>query len=96
MFRNDVTLHDQGGEATIETDETPPRQIKLVLRDVDWTYGVNRASLVLYVYEDVDDDRAASYAWAEGGAERIGINLRWIQASCTVRDSKTPYIETDR
>lgn len=94
MFRSDVTVHDQGGEAIIETDETPPRQIKLLLRDVDWTYGVNRPSLVLYVYQDADDVRAASYAWAEGGADRVGINLRWIQASCTVSNSKSPYVTT--
>ena len=77
-----IRLHDQGGEAQIETGETPPRRISLKLRDVDWPFGERRPSLTLYVHE-AGDPRAVSYAWAEGGADRIGINLRWIQASCT-------------
>lgn len=81
-FRRGVTLHDQGGEAELITDEETPRRIRLRLRNVDWPYGTNRPSLTLYVLEG-DSDRAVSYAWNEGNAERIGINLRWLQASCT-------------
>ena len=81
-FRRGVSLHDQGGEAVLMTDEETPRKIRLRLRNVDWPYGSNRPSLTLYVMEG-DSDRAVSYAWNEGDAERIGINLRWIQASCT-------------
>ena len=81
-FRRGIKIHDQGGEAELMTDESPQRKIRLVLRDVDWPYGRNRPSLVLYVMEG-DNDRAVSYSWGEGGAERIGINLRWMQASCT-------------
>lgn len=88
-FRRGVTLHDQGGEAVLITDEETPRKIRLRLRNVDWPYGTNRPSLTLYVLEG-DDDRAVSYAWNEGNAERIGLNLRWLQASCTyVPDSAT-------
>ncbi len=78
-FRSNVVLHDQGGEAEIESDD---RKVRLKLRDVDWPYGERRPSLTLYVHEG-DDDRAVSYAWTGGGEERIGINLRWLQASCT-------------
>lgn len=81
-FRRGVTLHDQGGEAELMTDEETPRRIRLKLRNVDWPYGTNRPSLTLYVLEG-ESDRAVSYAWNEGNAERIGINLRWLQASCT-------------
>ena len=81
-FRRGITLHDQGGEARFVTDEDPARTVKLRLRDVEWTYGTNRPSLTLYVMEG-DSDRAVSYAWTEAGADRIGINLRWMQASCT-------------
>jgi len=81
-FRQGVALHDQGGDALIETAEQPPRKVRLRLRDVDWPYGDRRPSLTLYVYEG-DSDRAVSYAWTEGGSDRIGINLRWVQASCT-------------
>jgi len=81
-FQRDILIQDQGGNAVLMTDETPPRKIEFKLRDVDWTYGANRPSLTLYIHEG-ENDRATSYAWAEGGAGRIGINLRWIQASCT-------------
>lgn len=81
-FRRGVKLHDQGGEAELITDEETPRRVRLRLRNVDWPYGTNRPSLTLYILEG-DSDRAVSYAWNEGNAERIGINLRWLQASCT-------------
>ncbi|MEQ8405850.1 MAG: chromophore lyase CpcT/CpeT [Oceanicaulis sp.] len=81
-FRQDVFLHDQGGRAEIVTDEETPRTIELRLRDVEWPDASRRPSLTLYVHED-GSDRATSYAWTEGGAERVGLNLRWLQASCT-------------
>ena len=81
-FTRGVLLHDQYGEAIVETDEDPARQISLRLRNVEWTYGTNRPSLSFYIHE-AGNDRAISYAWAEYDAERIGINLRWLQASCT-------------
>nr|WP_156780759.1 hypothetical protein [Hyphomonas sp. Mor2] len=89
-FRRGVKLHDQGGVAELITDEEPARRIRLLLRDVDWPYGTNRASLTMYVLEG-DSDRAVSYTWTEAGADRIGINLRWLQASCT----HTPDEDTD-
>lgn len=81
-FRQGLTLHDQGGEVMMVSDETPPRVVRLRLRDVDWPYGERRGSLTLYVLEG-EVDRALSYAWTGAGEDRIGINLRWLQASCT-------------
>ena len=81
-FRRGVKLHDQGGVAELITEEETPRRIRLRLRDVDWPYGTNRPSLTMYVLEG-DNDRAVAYTWTEAGADRIGINLRWLQASCT-------------
>lgn len=79
----DVWIHDQGGTATIRTDEAPSREFYLKLRNVEWPYGTNRPSLTLYVHE-AGNDRALSYAWADPRGERVGVNLRWIQASCTM------------
>jgi hypothetical protein len=80
-FRN-LWIHDRGGTATFTTDETPPRQLTLTLRRVAWPFGSSRPSLTLYVSEK-PGERAISYAWAEEDAERVGVNLRWMQASCT-------------
>lgn len=82
FFQRGVLLHDQGGAAVVTTDESPARRLTLKLRRVEWPYGANRPSLTLYVMEE-GGDRAVSYAWGEYDAERLGINLRWMQASCT-------------
>jgi hypothetical protein len=88
QFIRDVWIHDQGGIASVTTDETPVRTVRLRLRDVEWPFGTNRPSLTLYVLGEEGSDRAVSYAWGEGGAERLGINLRWLQASCTAAPEK--------
>ncbi len=82
-FRRGLTVHDQGGTIWMETEEDAPQQVGIKLRNVRWPYGRNRPSLVLYAYKP-DQDQAVSYAWADPGAQRIGINLRWMQASCTL------------
>jgi hypothetical protein len=82
QFQRGGWIHDQGGDLALKTDEAPPRTVRLKLRRVEWPTGNNRPSLTLYVHEG-DNRRAASYAWSEYDAERLGINLRWIQASCT-------------
>ncbi len=81
-FKQGLEIYDQGGFVWIETEEEAPKRIGIKLRNVEWPYGNNRPSLVLYAYRETAD-RAVSYAWAEPTAERIGLNLRWMQGSCT-------------
>jgi hypothetical protein len=76
-------IHDQGGELAVKTDETPVREFYIRLRNVEWPYGTNRPSLTMYIHEK-GNPRAISYSWADEGATRVGINLRWLQASCTL------------
>ena len=82
-FRRGLEIHDQGGMVWLETEEEAPQQVGIKMRNVRWPYGNNRPSLVLYAYRP-GEDRAVSYAWADPSAQRIGINLRWMQASCTL------------
>ncbi len=86
FFKAGVPLHDQGGEVWIDTDEKAPQRIGLKMRQAVWPYGISRESLVLYVHKPENPDKAASYTWANPGADRIGLNLRWMQASCTRKD----------
>jgi CpeT/CpcT family (DUF1001) len=87
FFKRGVLVHDQGGLATVTTDETPARNLRFRLRRVEWPSGTNRPSLTLYALGQ-ESDRALSYAWADYDADRLGINLRWMQASCTEAPEK--------
>ena len=82
-FRRGLEIYDQGGMVWLATEEQPPEKVGIKMRNVRWPYGNNRPSLVLYAYRP-DEDRAVSYAWADPAAQRIGINLRWMQASCSL------------
>ena len=82
-FRRGLEIYDQGGMVWLATEEQPPEKVGIKMRNVRWPYGNNRPSLVLYAYRP-DEDRAVSYAWADPSAQRIGINLRWMQANRTL------------
>ncbi|MEM8920128.1 MAG: CpcT/CpeT family chromophore lyase, partial [Pseudomonadota bacterium] len=81
-FKRGLWIHDRGGELQLKTEDGAPADIYLKLRRVSWPHGTRRPSMTLYVHE-TDNDRALSYAWTEYEADRIGVNLRWLQASCT-------------
>jgi hypothetical protein len=82
FYARDLTIHDQGGEVWVTTDETTPRTYGFRLRNVRWPTGQNADALTLYVH-DQKDAPAISYAWASPDATRIGINLRTLQGSCS-------------
>ncbi len=84
LFVPGLKLHDQGGRVAFGGDDTGAPPVVLRMRNVVWPSGPNKPSLVLYVHKPEMPNRAESYSWADPEAKRIGINLRWMQASCTV------------
>lgn len=85
-FVNNLQIHDQGGWIRIPaTDDY--EEIGLKMRNVLWPMGNNRPSRVLYAYRGGAEDTAVSYAWTSPDEPRLGINLRWVQVSCTQGDS---------
>lgn len=81
-FAGGLLSFDQGGRVAIPGEGVAP-DITIRLRNVTWASGSrNKPSLVLYVHKD-DPERAESYAWASPDASLVGINLRWMQGSCT-------------
>ncbi len=95
LFQQNLTLHDQGGRVTVGGGESGAEEVTLRMRAVHWPPpSTNRPSMVLYIHKD-DPDRAASYSWADIGASRVGINLRWMQASCTIKDAERPSEVTE-
>lgn len=83
VFVPDLRVHDQGGTAWFESEGENPVRVGIKIRNVRWPYGRNRDSLVLYAYRD-GSDRAESYVWTSPDGTRIALNLRWMQASCTL------------
>ncbi len=79
-----LKLHDRGGRVQFGGGDTGAPAVVLRMRNVVWPSGTNKPSLVLYVHNPENPDHAESYSWADPQAKRIGINLRWMQASCTI------------
>ena len=81
-FDRALPIHDQGGRVLVSPEGAPPVVIRM--RNVVWPApSTNRPSLVLYVHRPESPDRAESYSWADPDARMVGINLRWMQASCS-------------
>lgn len=85
-FDSGLMIHDQGGRIRAAGGDSGAPVAIVRMRNVIWPPPMrNRPSLVLYVHTEDDPDRAVSYSWADLSANRVGINLRWMQASCTVQ-----------
>ena len=84
-FRPGLKILDQGGRIWLTSDEAEPQTAGIKMRRVRWPTGTNADSLVLYAHRP-DEDRAVSYTWGHVDAERIAMNLRWMQASCTLSE----------
>ena len=90
---DNLSLHDQGAE-TWFVDKNG-RNLGLRLFNVAWPINnyegyFTRDSLVLYVIEKLDDGSTKEhcYAFTLPEANRIGINLKWLLASCFMISGK--------
>lgn len=82
-FTRGLKTFDQGGRVFVSGEGEAP-DVTFRLRNVTWAKGSrNRPSFVLYVHKD-DPGRAESYSWASPDADLVGINLRWVQGSCSM------------
>lgn len=94
-FASGLESFDQGGRVVVPGEGMAP-DLTIRLRNVTWAKGSrNKPSLVLYVHKD-DPERAESYGWASPDASLVGINLRWMQASCSRADAPPPTGEAAR
>ena len=53
----------------------------------NWSYGMQRETLVVVVQEGDESGPTLVYGWTEPGADRIGVNPGWIRLQC---DLDTP------
>ena len=79
-----LKMHDQGGRVRFGGGDTGAPEYILRMRNVIFATGTNRPSVVLYIHTPQDPDRAISYAWGDPDVSRLGVNLRTMQASCTI------------
>ncbi len=90
---DNLSLHDQGAETWFVDKDG--RHLGLRLFNVDWPINnydgyFTRDSLVIYVIEKLDDGNVKEhgYAFTLPEANRIGINLKWLLASCFMVSGK--------
>ena len=90
---DNLSLHDQGAETWFVDKDG--RNLGLRLFNVDWPINnydgyFTRDSLVIYVIEKLDDGstKEHGYAFTLPEANRIGINLKWLLASCFMISGK--------
>lgn len=85
---DNITLHDRGDSYWFTSNETPARKLGIALWQVDWPINnykgaFTRDSLVLSVNEKTAEGSVElGYAFIEPDAERIGLNLKWLLATC--------------
>lgn len=85
LFRSGMQTHDQGGRLRLGGGDSGAPEAIVRIRNVVWPRpSSNRPAIVLYVFTPDDMNRAVAYGWADPGAVRVGINQRWMQASCTL------------
>ncbi|MDH3589621.1 MAG: hypothetical protein OEQ74_09470 [Gammaproteobacteria bacterium] len=88
----DIRIHDQGGAAWFTSKEGRRLGVSLFL--VDWPINnyegiFTRDSFVIYVSEEIDGERKEhGYAFTIPEADRIGINLKWMLASCFMKSNR--------
>lgn len=86
-FAASLAIHDQGGRIAARDADAPGAVLRL--RQVIWPPpSRNKPSLVLYVHRPDEPDRAVAYAWADPQARLLGLNLRWIQGSCSREEAQ--------
>lgn len=81
-FQQGLRLHDQGGEIALVTDEEPQRAYFLRLRRLDWPFGAAQPTTTLAIHT-AGDESPLSYVSADYDARHVGLNMGWMQATCT-------------
>ena len=74
-----VRIHDQGG--TYPFTYRDGREMVFTFRN-NWSYGMQRETLVVIVQEGDETGPTLVYGWADKKADWIGVNPGWIRLQC--------------
>ena len=79
-----LTLHTEGAKQELIRPNGISTGIEVELAALTYQ-GTGAQILKLALYRK-GETRAFTYIWSENGANRLGINLRWIQVGLTRED----------
>jgi len=80
-FQRPLKVHNQGGIARFGP-KSDPNKYYFMLKTTLFPVGEWSDVFEMFVHER-DNDKAVSYVWTAVDSPRIGINLRWMQGSCS-------------
>ncbi|MBM3789451.1 MAG: hypothetical protein FJW35_03765, partial [Acidobacteria bacterium] len=76
----DIALHDQGARVAVRSEK---KEYEIELAEL--VYQSSKIPILKLALYEKGEVQSFAYTWTHPGAERIGINLRWIQAGFTLR-----------
>ena len=98
----DLRVMDQGGIAWVKapTREHPDREMAVRVRNVRWAMNNSAVnftndSFVMYLDQRIDGvESNVAYAWSTPQTPRMGMNLHWLQAHCSLKPLREtrPYL----
>ncbi len=83
-FFADLRVHNEGQILPLVTADGQDSGYAIELARL--TYQNTRVAILKLGLIDVATGKTITYAWADPGATRIGINLRWLQVGLTAED----------
>lgn len=84
QFVRGLELHTEGDRQELFRKDGTSTGIEVELAAL--TYQGTGAQILKLALYRVGESRAFTYIWSENGADRIGINLRWLQVGLTRQD----------
>ena len=85
-----IHTHDQGG--TFAFKHPDGRDMVFTMRNT-WSYGMRRETLVVVVQEGDESGPTLVYAWAEPGADRIGVNPGYLRVQCDLDTAENVQLQ---
>lgn len=88
-FHSKISMHDQGDISEFTTTSSVPKNYFIRLKQTVFPAGKRPNVFEMFIHENSEQAKkqykdALSYTWTNSDAKRLGINLRWMQASCSL------------
>lgn len=90
-FNSNINIHNQGDIAEFTTTDKIPKHYFIRLKETIFPAGKRPDVFEMFIHENTQESKtnytqALSYTWTNTEATRLGINLRWMQASCSLKN----------